>query len=127
MMRPSSNEQATTLLPTNIEMRVPQMRRERMSRPSSSVPLRCCAEGGCRRLGRSMWAGSGGCPRQRNSLAGGSGEPLQQMAHRIVWSKRAADDLDAITGYIAGDSPAYAGVVLKNIVNQTRILAHFPR
>ncbi len=49
------------------------------------------------------------------------------MAHRIVWSKRAADDLDAITGYIAADSPAYAGVVLKNIVNQTRILALFPR
>ena len=49
------------------------------------------------------------------------------MAHGIVWSKRAAEDLDAITGYIAGDSPAYAGVVLKNIVNQTRILAHFPR
>jgi plasmid stabilization system protein ParE len=49
------------------------------------------------------------------------------MAHRIVWSKRAAQDLESITGYIATDSPAYAGVVLKNIVNQTRILARFPR
>jgi len=47
------------------------------------------------------------------------------MAHRIVWSSRAAQDLDSITDYIAADSPAYAGVVLKNIVNQTRILAHF--
>ena len=49
------------------------------------------------------------------------------MAHRIVWSRRAAQDLDSITDYIAADSPAYAGVVLKNIVNQTRILARFPQ
>ena len=49
------------------------------------------------------------------------------MAHRIVWSSRAAQDLDSITEYIAADSPAYAGVVLKNIVNQTRMLARFPQ
>ena len=49
------------------------------------------------------------------------------MAHRIVWSRRAVQDLDSLTTYIAADSPAYAGVVLKNIVNQTRILARFPR
>ena len=49
------------------------------------------------------------------------------MAHRIVWSSRAAQDVDSITDYIAADSPAYAGVVLKNIVLQTRILARFPR
>jgi toxin ParE1/3/4 len=48
------------------------------------------------------------------------------MAHRIVWSRRAAQDLDSIADYIAADSPAYAGIVLKNIVNQTRILARFP-
>jgi toxin ParE1/3/4 len=49
------------------------------------------------------------------------------MAHRIVWSPRAAKDLESITDYIAADSPAYAGTVLKNIVNQTRMLARFPR
>jgi toxin ParE1/3/4 len=49
------------------------------------------------------------------------------MAQRIVWSKRAVQDLDTLTAYIAADSPAYAGVVLKNIVNQTRVLARFPR
>lgn len=49
------------------------------------------------------------------------------MAHRIVWSRRAVQDLDTLTAYIAADSPAYAGVVLKNIVNQTKILAAFPR
>jgi plasmid stabilization system protein ParE len=49
------------------------------------------------------------------------------MAHRIVWSRRAVQDLDTLIAYIAADSPAYAGVVLKNIVNQTRVLARFPR
>lgn len=49
------------------------------------------------------------------------------MAHRIVWSPRAAKDLDSIADYIAADSPTYAGTVLKNIVSQTRILARFPQ
>jgi toxin ParE1/3/4 len=49
------------------------------------------------------------------------------MAHRIIWSNRAVQDLDSITEYIAADSPVYAGVVLKNIVHQTRILARFPQ
>jgi plasmid stabilization system protein ParE len=49
------------------------------------------------------------------------------MAHRIIWSKRAANDLEAITDYIAADSPAYARTVLKKILSQTRILARFPR
>jgi toxin ParE1/3/4 len=49
------------------------------------------------------------------------------MAHRIVWSRRAAQDLDSMTEYIAADSPAYAGIVLKSIVNQTRILERFPQ
>jgi len=49
------------------------------------------------------------------------------MAHRIVWSRRAVQDLDTLIAYIAADSPAYASVVLKNIVNQTKILTRFPR
>src|SRR6202165_2997668 len=60
MMRPRRSEQATTLLPTNKEIRAPQIRRERMSRPSSSVPHQCCVEGVCKRFGRSMCAGSCG-------------------------------------------------------------------
>lgn len=48
------------------------------------------------------------------------------MAHRIVWSRGAVLDLDALTDYIAADSPAYAGVVLKNHC-ESRILARFPR
>ena len=49
------------------------------------------------------------------------------MAHRIVWSRRALHDLEAIASYIAADSPTYAGSVIKKIVSQTRILAQFPR
>ncbi len=49
------------------------------------------------------------------------------MAHRVVWSTRAAQDLDAIAGYIGADSPAYAGIVLKKILGQTRILEQFAR
>ncbi len=49
------------------------------------------------------------------------------MAPRIVWSRRAVQDLETIASYIAQDSPAYASVVLKNIVSQTKMLARFPR
>jgi toxin ParE1/3/4 len=49
------------------------------------------------------------------------------VACRVVWSPRAARDLESITDYIRADSPAYAGTVLKSIVHQTRILARFPQ
>jgi toxin ParE1/3/4 len=49
------------------------------------------------------------------------------MAYRIVWSRRAFQDLEAIASYIAQDSPAYASVVVRSIVNQTKTLARFPR
>lgn len=49
------------------------------------------------------------------------------MAHRIAWSRRALQDLEAIADYIAQDSPAYAGAVVRNIIGQTRMLARFPR
>lgn len=49
------------------------------------------------------------------------------MAHRIVWARRAFQDLETIASYIAQDSPAYASIVLKNIVHQTKTLATFPR
>jgi len=49
------------------------------------------------------------------------------MAHRVTWSRRALQDLEAIAAYIAADSPTYAGTVVKKVVNQTRLLAQFPR
>ncbi len=49
------------------------------------------------------------------------------MAHRVNWSRRALQDIEGIAEYIAADSPTYAGVVVKKIVNQTKMLAQFPR
>jgi toxin ParE1/3/4 len=49
------------------------------------------------------------------------------MAHRVVWSRHAFRDLEAIASYIAQDSPAYASIVVRSIVNQTKTLARFPR
>ena len=49
------------------------------------------------------------------------------MAHRVVWSRRALQDLEAIATYIAQDSPAYASVVVRNIFNLTKTLARFLR
>lgn len=60
MMRPSRSEPTTTLLPTKSEILAPHIRRERMSRPSSSVPHQCCVDGVRKRFGRSMCAGSCG-------------------------------------------------------------------
>lgn len=48
------------------------------------------------------------------------------MAYRVRWSPKAADDLEAIAGYIAKDSPAYAATVIRKILNLTRNLSSFP-
>jgi toxin ParE1/3/4 len=48
------------------------------------------------------------------------------MAHRVVWSRHAVRDLEAIGDYIAADSPAFAGIVVKKILSQTKILIEFP-
>ena len=49
------------------------------------------------------------------------------MAHRVVWSERAYQDLESIANYIAEDSPTYARAVVKSVVEQTRMLIRFPR
>ena len=49
------------------------------------------------------------------------------MAHRVDWSRRALKDLESIAEYIAADSPTYAGIVVKKVLNQTKTLASFPR
>ena len=48
------------------------------------------------------------------------------MAHRVVWSRRALQDVEAIAEYIVRDSAAYAAIVVRTIVNQTNILSRFP-
>lgn len=49
------------------------------------------------------------------------------MAHRVVWSRRAVQDLEEIAEYIAKDSPAYAAVVVRTILSRVQVLQRFPR
>jgi toxin ParE1/3/4 len=48
------------------------------------------------------------------------------MAYRVVWSRRAVDDLEAIALYVSTDSLAYASAVVRSILNTTRKLSTFP-
>ncbi len=48
------------------------------------------------------------------------------MAHEVVWSPRALEDVEAIAIYIAADSTAYAAAVVRKILNTTRKLSRFP-
>ena len=48
------------------------------------------------------------------------------MAHQVVWSPRAVEDLQAIANYIAADSPRYASAVVKTILNVTSNFSRFP-
>jgi toxin ParE1/3/4 len=49
------------------------------------------------------------------------------MAHRVAWSPRAVEDLEAIAQYISADSAAYAVAVVKTILTTARNLSQFPR
>ncbi len=49
------------------------------------------------------------------------------MAHRVVWSRRALADLEAIAAFIAEDSRSYAKTVVRKIIGLTRNLRSFPR
>jgi toxin ParE1/3/4 len=48
------------------------------------------------------------------------------MAHIVVWSPRAIDDVDAIAAYIAEDSEADAASVVRTILDKARRLYEFP-
>lgn len=48
------------------------------------------------------------------------------MAYQVVWSPRAIEDVDAIAGFIARDSPAYASIVVDKILQATRNLENLP-
>ena len=48
------------------------------------------------------------------------------MAHRVAWSPRAVEDLEAIAEYIAADSRAYAAAVVKTIVTTADNFSRFP-
>ncbi len=48
------------------------------------------------------------------------------MAHLIVWSPRAINDLEEIAEYIAHDSDHYARSVVRTILQKSRKLSDFP-
>lgn len=48
------------------------------------------------------------------------------MAHRLVWSPAALEDLDSIAAYIARDSPRYASAVTRKFRDTARELRQFP-
>ena len=48
------------------------------------------------------------------------------MAHRVEWSPRALEDLEAIAQSIAADSEAYAATVVKTILTTARNFSRFP-
>ena len=48
------------------------------------------------------------------------------MAHVVVWSPRAIDDVDSIAAYIAQDSEAYAASVVRTILAKAKRLSDFP-
>lgn len=48
------------------------------------------------------------------------------MAHTVVWSPRALEDVDAIAAYIAEDSEVYAASVVRTILDKARKLSEFP-
>ena len=57
MAMPSDEPISTIPSPTPSDARAPWINRERMSRPTSSVPAQCAALGGCSRAARSMASG----------------------------------------------------------------------
>ena len=48
------------------------------------------------------------------------------MAHRVVWSPTALEDVEAIAAYISRDSTSYAAAVVSRILDLTRQLENFP-
>lgn len=48
------------------------------------------------------------------------------MAHRVVWSPAALEDVDSIAAFISRDSSHYAAAVVRRILSVTRQLSEFP-
>lgn len=48
------------------------------------------------------------------------------MAHQVMWSPTALEDIEAIANYISRDSVSYASTVVRRIINSTRNLESFP-
>lgn len=48
------------------------------------------------------------------------------MAHRLIWSKQAADDLETVVRYIAQDSSYYARRTARRIIDACEALLEMP-
>ena len=48
------------------------------------------------------------------------------MADRLIWSPRALAELEDIADYIAKDSPLYARMVVRRIIERTGVLPDMP-
>jgi toxin ParE1/3/4 len=48
------------------------------------------------------------------------------VAKKIRWTPASADDLQAISDYIANDSPHYADLVIEHIIEAVERAAQFP-
>ena len=48
------------------------------------------------------------------------------MAHLLIWSRRASEDLAEIAAYIAQDSEVYSASVVRTILRKTSTLREFP-
>jgi addiction module RelE/StbE family toxin len=49
------------------------------------------------------------------------------VAHRIIWSPEAVEDLESIGNYIERDSLHYAKTVISKIIKQADKLSSFPK
>src|SRR5882672_7772830 len=69
MVKPINPQPQTTQTETSSEIRAPYKVRERMSRPSSSVPIQCARDGDASLAGRFCAAGSAGAIQGANRAA----------------------------------------------------------
>ena len=49
------------------------------------------------------------------------------MAHELIWSEEALEDIDSIATYIEKDSPIYAKSVVSKFFEKVEILISFPK
>ena len=49
------------------------------------------------------------------------------MAHEVIWSPEAVEDVESIGAYIQRDSAHYAQAVVGKIVDVAKTLAEFPQ
>ena len=49
------------------------------------------------------------------------------MDFRLIWSPEAVEDLESIVDYISRDSEFYAKAIISKIINEVKIIPHYPQ